>query len=64
MAKKKSHIDPCGGCVYDPPSSTDGKPCCMCDPNNVYLNCYQSKHRDNVPKRFKGHRGERRKDEE
>ena len=32
----------CETCVYDPPSACDGKPCCMCDPNDPMLNCYQS----------------------
>ena len=32
--------DRCSGCVYYPPSSTDGKPCCMCDSDDVYFNCY------------------------
>ena len=33
----------CQTCVYDPPSACDGKPCCMCDPNDPMLNCYQWK---------------------
>ena len=30
----------CESCVYYPPSSCDGKPCCVCDPNDPALNCY------------------------
>ncbi len=33
----------CESCIYYPPSSCDGKPCTMCDPNNVYLNCHCEK---------------------
>lgn len=33
----------CESCVYYPPSSSDGKPCCMCDPENPLLNCYRRK---------------------
>lgn len=31
----------CETCIYWPPSSCDGKPCSLCDTNDVYLNCYQ-----------------------
>ncbi len=30
----------CESCVYYPPSSCDGKPCCMCDTDDPLLNCY------------------------
>lgn len=30
----------CESCVYYPPSSCDGKPCCMCDTDDPTLNCY------------------------
>ena len=33
-------VDPCADCVYYPPSSTDGKPCCACDPANPLTNCH------------------------
>lgn len=33
----------CETCVYYPPSSYDGKPCCMCDPEDPILNCYEEK---------------------
>ena len=33
----------CESCVHYPPSSCDGKPCCMCDPDDPMLNCYQRK---------------------
>ena len=34
---------PCESCTHYPPSACDGKPCCVCDPNDHYLNCYQEK---------------------
>lgn len=30
----------CETCIYYPPSSTDGKPCCMCNPDEPLLNSY------------------------
>jgi hypothetical protein len=30
----------CETCIYYPPSSFGGKPCCMCDTSNPYMNCY------------------------
>ena len=36
----------CETCVYDPPSACDGKPCCMCDPNDQVLSCYCKKERE------------------
>lgn len=30
----------CNGCIYDPPSSTDGKPCTVCDPTYPESDCY------------------------
>lgn len=34
----------CGkGCKHWPPSATDGKPCCYCDPSNPLMNCYEKK---------------------
>lgn len=30
----------CESCIYYPPSSCDGKPCCVCDPADPALNCY------------------------
>lgn len=30
----------CENCIYYPPSSLDGKPCCMCGPNDPLLYCY------------------------
>lgn len=29
-AEKNEPTDPCDLCVYSPPSSLDGKPCCFC----------------------------------
>lgn len=36
-------VDPCADCVHYPPSSTDGKPCCACDPANPLTNCHEAK---------------------
>lgn len=33
----------CETCIHYPPSSLDGKPCCMCDPDDPMLNCYCEK---------------------
>lgn len=33
----------CKDCRYYPPSSTDGKPCCACDPANPLTNCHVEK---------------------
>lgn len=30
----------CETCIYYPPSSLGGKPCCMCDTSDPYLNCH------------------------
>lgn len=30
----------CESCVYNPPSSCDGKPCTQCDTRNPFTNCY------------------------
>lgn len=30
----------CERCIHYPPSSRDGKPCCICDPEDPLLNCY------------------------
>lgn len=36
----------CGrSCKYWPPSSTDGKPCGICDTSTNELNCYQKRSR-------------------
>ncbi len=29
-AQRNEMLTPCDACVYNPPSSFDGKPCCMC----------------------------------
>jgi len=34
-------VYPCDTCAYSPPSSCDGKPCTMCDPNDPILNCHR-----------------------
>lgn len=34
---------PCADCVHYPPSSTDGKPCCACDPANPLTNCHETR---------------------
>lgn len=37
----EQNLDPCENCIFYPPSSGDGKPCCMCDPDCPVLNFYQ-----------------------
>lgn len=32
---------PCDTCIFSPPSSGDGKPCCACDTDDPLSNCYQ-----------------------
>ena len=32
---------PCEVCIHYPPSACDGKPCCICDSDNIYLNCFE-----------------------
>lgn len=39
-------MDKCETCIYYPPSSFDGKPCCMCDTSDPCLNCYCEKEGD------------------
>ena len=36
-------VDQCADCIHYPPSSTDGKPCCACDPANPLTNCHEAK---------------------
>lgn len=31
----------CETCIYFPPSSCDGKPCCMCEPDDPIFSCYR-----------------------
>lgn len=31
----------CEVCIHYPPSACDGKPCCICDSDNIYLNCFE-----------------------
>lgn len=33
----------CETCRNYPPSSCDGKPCCVCDPDDEFLNCYEQR---------------------
>lgn len=44
MRKENDHVKEntwsCKGCIYEPPSSSDGKPCCICEPSNPDLNYY------------------------
>jgi len=40
---KEEQADPCSDCRHYPPSSTDGKPCCACDPSNPLTNCHDAK---------------------
>lgn len=37
----------CETCIYYPPSSCDGKPCTMCDPSDIYTDCYEEKETEN-----------------
>lgn len=37
----------CESCIYYPPSSCDGKPCSVCDPDDLYLNCYEKREYEN-----------------
>lgn len=34
---------PCELCTHYPPSACDGKPCCVCNPDDPHLNCYEEK---------------------
>lgn len=46
LKRKKSDIltKECGKkCKYWPPSSSDGKPCSVCDTSDPFLNCYSPK---------------------
>lgn len=38
--------NPCRDCIHNPPSSGDGKPCCVCDTNDPLLNCHQRRAED------------------
>ena len=40
---KEEQTDPCTDCRHYPPSSTDGKPCCICDPSNPLTDCREAK---------------------
>lgn len=33
----------CESCIYSPPSSCDGKPCCVCEPDNPLMSAYTRK---------------------
>ena len=33
----------CDTCIHYPPSSGDGKPCCICNPGDSILDCYEEK---------------------
>lgn len=41
----KSDFEPwiCDYCVHYPPSSCDGKPCTMCDPDDPLFDCFCAK---------------------
>ena len=41
----------CDTCVFYPPSACDGKPCCVCDTDDVLFNCYQPAFEDGGVKR-------------
>lgn len=42
-AEPEKEIYTCETCVYNPPSSCDGKPCAMCDTNDPLLNNWERK---------------------
>ncbi len=33
----------CDGCVFEPPSSCDGKPCSACEPSDPFMSCFVAK---------------------
>lgn len=33
----------CETCIYYPPSSLDGKPCCVCETSDPVTNCWERK---------------------
>ena len=33
----------CEKCIYYPPSSCDGKPCCVCDPDEPLMSCFEER---------------------
>lgn len=35
--------EPCETCIYYPPSSFGGKPCCFCETSNPMTNCWERK---------------------
>ena len=37
----------CETCIYYPPSSLNGKPCTMCDPDDPLLSSYCEKEKEN-----------------
>lgn len=40
LVKSKELHAYCNTCLYFPPSSGDGKPCTMCDPESEFNNCH------------------------
>ena len=42
----RCEMNECESCTHYPPSASDGKPCCFCDPIDPLLNCYQRKDDD------------------
>ena len=50
MRKNDASWD-CESCVYYPPSSCDGKPCAVCEPDDPFLNCYEEKEHENEVKK-------------
>ena len=36
-------MNECASCIHYPPSASDRKPFCFCDPIDPLLNCYQRK---------------------
>lgn len=40
-AIQKTMTMPCESCIHYPPSACDGKPCCVCNPDDIHLNCFE-----------------------
>lgn len=50
MSKNDTSWD-CESCGYYPPSSCDGKPCSVYEPDDPFLNCYEKKEHENEVKK-------------
>ena len=50
IANDGKKVDHCADCRWSPPSSSDGKPCCACDPDDPLMNCYEMITPDEISK--------------